>query len=643
VALGSTPRSLTADRSSECLDRGINGLSPIPMDPSDTHGGAARQIGGHDMKIGAIRPGSNCLTNRGIRRRQLPTVLAALSFALVFAMVPTRSDAGNGNGNVNASSQNQPPGQAAPTSIALPTISGSAVVGQTLSASPGSWSGAGLSYAYQWLHCDTSGNGCTSVAGATGSAYALTATDVGYTVRVSVTASNKNGSATATSNPTAVVAPAPAPAPVAAPTSTALPTISGSSIVGQSLSASTGTWSGSPTSYAYQWRRCDSAGASCANISGGTGTSYVLQSADGGSTLRVVVTATNTGGSASATSTQTSAVATTSTTTTSGYPASFFTGPAGTNVLLPANGGYPSSGAWIGEVSGNGLTQTASREQYFGRKFNIYSFYAQNRCDPYPSILASVVSAGHIPLISWYPTPAYADQIIKGDADSCIRSFGNAIASQSARVFIRPYWEFNGGWLNFAKNSDGTRATADEEKQMWQHTVDVLRTTNALSKASLVWCPHEGYYNNGDSYNNPTPYPGDNYVDWVCSDSFNHNLSTAWCGPYHTGWCTFAEGFTHGNYAPTYTPRGVEHDFRGRKPYMIAETASIEDPNTSGRKGQWIVDMGKYAKTYMPGLYALVYFDLPYGTVDWSLNTSTSSMDGFKSFASDPYFNIPNS
>ena len=32
-----------------------------------------------------------------------------------------------------------------------------------------------------------------------------------------------------------------------------------------------------------------------------------------------------------------------------------------------------------------------SREQYLGRKFNIYSYYAQNRCDPYPTILARLL------------------------------------------------------------------------------------------------------------------------------------------------------------------------------------------------------------------------------------------------------------
>src|SRR5918912_720710 len=80
-------------------------------------------------------------------------------------------------------------------------------------------------------------------------------------LRVSVTATNKNGSTTATSAQTGVVAPP--PSPVAAPTNTALPQITGTVQAGQTLSASTGTWSGSPTTYGYGWQRCSSTGTSC--------------------------------------------------------------------------------------------------------------------------------------------------------------------------------------------------------------------------------------------------------------------------------------------------------------------------------------------------------------------------------------------
>ena len=81
-----------------------------------------------------------------------------------------------------------------------------------------------------------------------------------------------------------------------------LPAVSGQAVQGQTVSTSNGSWSGSPTSYAYQWQDCNSSGGSCANISGATSSAYVLQPGDVGSTVRSVVTATNAGGSASASS-----------------------------------------------------------------------------------------------------------------------------------------------------------------------------------------------------------------------------------------------------------------------------------------------------------------------------------------------------
>ena len=92
------------------------------------------------------------------------------------------------------------------------------------------------------------------------------------------------------------------------PVNTVLPTISGTAQVGQTLTASAGTWTGTqPITYAYQWRRCNTSGASCADIAA-TGSSYAATSADVGSTLRVVVTATNSAGTATATSDPTAVV-----------------------------------------------------------------------------------------------------------------------------------------------------------------------------------------------------------------------------------------------------------------------------------------------------------------------------------------------
>ena len=83
------------------------------------------------------------------------------------------------------------------------------------------------------------------------------------------------------------------------PANTTAPVVTGTPQDGQTLSASSGGWSGGPASYAYQWQRCDSTGAACADISGATAASYAAETADVDNTLRVMVTATNSGGSIS--------------------------------------------------------------------------------------------------------------------------------------------------------------------------------------------------------------------------------------------------------------------------------------------------------------------------------------------------------
>ncbi len=202
--------------------------------------------------------------------------------------------------------------QAPPKAAGQPVISGVADEGRVLTASNGAFSGTGpFNYAYRWLRCPSTGGGgngegCTAISGATFKRYTVRSADAGHRLRVRVTAANSEGSASETSNATAVVRPASTTGP---PRDTSAPSVSGTPQVGQTLTANSGSWSGlQPVTFTYHWRRCSSTGASCADISGATAKTYVLTSADEGTTLRVRVTGHNARGSSSATSAPTSVI-----------------------------------------------------------------------------------------------------------------------------------------------------------------------------------------------------------------------------------------------------------------------------------------------------------------------------------------------
>ena len=216
---------------------------------------------------------------------------APISGAAASSYIPVTSDIGNALAvyvtAANSSGHNKPTASAPtgaviniiPANSTVPTISGTAQVGQTLTATTGTWTNNPTSFTYQWNRAGT------AISGATASSYVPVTADIGNTLTVSVTAANTGGSSPrVTSAPTGAVI-------NIIPANSTVPTISGTAQVGQTLTATTGTWTNNPTSFTYQWNRAGTA------ISGATGSSYVPVTADIGNMLTVSVTAANTGGS----------------------------------------------------------------------------------------------------------------------------------------------------------------------------------------------------------------------------------------------------------------------------------------------------------------------------------------------------------
>jgi hypothetical protein len=244
------------------------------------------------------------------RRRQFRPIALALAVAVVAVAAFAASASGSND--------------------APPAISGTAKAGETLTASPGTWtSPPATSYAYAWQRCSDAGSACADIGGATAAAYDLTSADVGNTVRVVVTPTPANTPSSAHSAVSAVVA-------AGAPQNTVPPTVSGTPTEGQTLVGVDGTWAGTaPITFTYAWSRCDATGAACVAITGATAKTYVLTAADAGKTLRLSVTAKNGLGSATETSAPTAQIDQLA-------PASVVTLPGGgksidaTDVKLPA-------------------------------------------------------------------------------------------------------------------------------------------------------------------------------------------------------------------------------------------------------------------------------------------------------------------
>ena len=125
-------------------------------------------------------------------------------------IVVTASNA-DGQSSANSLTTDVISASTAPKNVSAPTISGTAGVGEEMTATKGSWTGGVRSFAYQWQRCDVTGENCADVTGATGSSYGVRAADLGNTLRVVVTATNLAGSTSASSGTSAVVKSASSP------------------------------------------------------------------------------------------------------------------------------------------------------------------------------------------------------------------------------------------------------------------------------------------------------------------------------------------------------------------------------------------------------------------------------------------------
>jgi hypothetical protein len=265
--------------------------------------------------------------------------------------------------------------EAAPPKVSTaPTVAGQPTEGSRLVAWRGSWSGSGtIRYAYQWFRCDTMGGHCTALRGVTGRSRRLAVNDVGHTLSLAVHASNAGGSTTAYAS---LVGPIGGRPPLLV--AKVQPAVVGGAVPGRTIHVRTGVWTPRPTSFSYQWARCNRQGRLCEPIGGANAEAYAVGAGDLGHMLVAIVQAKS----------DTTSRAVFSLAKPAAAAASPVTRPHGTRPLSPAppappgDGAGPSSsgGPLVAEVIQEGRQLIGATGSWSGSGTIAYA-YQWYRCD----------------------------------------------------------------------------------------------------------------------------------------------------------------------------------------------------------------------------------------------------------------------
>lgn len=224
---------------------------------------------------------------------------------------------------------------------------------------------------------------------------------------------------------------------------------------------------------------------------------------------------------------------------------------------------------------------------------------------------------GRIPMISWGGTDT--NKINSGAYDTYIANEARAIKAFGSQVFIRWFWEMDGGF--FAPQVRNPAAF----KKAWARIHNIFVNQGATN-AVWVWAPTAyGVYTGAAQ----AFYPGSALVDWIGGDGFN--------------WYPQKDGSHYESFGLTFLP-WYEWAAAQGKPLMAAALGSLETGNWPD-KASWLTDMGNTAKVLFPELRAIVYYNASgpsyypsEGIYHMELTTSPAAGNAWTRVASDPYF-----
>jgi hypothetical protein len=272
----------------------------------------------------------------------------------------------------------------------------------------------------------------------------------------------------------------------------------------------------------------------------------------------------------------------------------------------------PATGAWVGawvkptvpNQQGR-ISAVADFEKAIGRPLDIVHVYHQ-WTDVFPSSAdIQFVHQGKILMISWSGTDTKT--ILSGADDVQITQRAEGIKILGAPVLLRWRWEMNRP--NLQKSID----TPADYVAAWKHIRSIFTAVGATN-VGWVWCPIATDFLATDG---PAYYPGDDQVDWVCTDVYP--------GPTDESFAAVSAEFM---------AWAAQH----AKPIVIGEYGS---QSSNPDKSQWIAGAAAYARQH-PQIKAMVYFDADRvvngKTRDFRLEGTTGPLQAFQAMVGDAYF-----
>jgi hypothetical protein len=305
------------------------------------------------------------------------------------------------------------------------------------------------------------------------------------------------------------------------------------------------------------------------------------------------------------------------------------------NTIMDLPSGVPGVQCALGALGGNpDPSQVPADIHSFlptGKKIalvNWFEYYASTgtSANKLPgSEVETLIDNGYTPIITWEsmyasysrldPVQPRLNDILGGGFDQYIDDFARKVKSYNGTVIMRIFHEFEGDWYPWSLSQNGH----DPQRYInaYHYVVDRFRAVGA-NNVKWMWClnaepkPYSGF--------NwvVSCYPGDNYVDIVATDIYNHpDLGTP-------SWKSFRYTMAESYYYLTkYFPQ---------KPLYVCEVGSRErnagEPSSSQTKADWTCRMSKDLKTYFSETRALVFFSMV-KEHDWRINSSEEARQAF--------------